>query len=100
MLRHRRTELPAQRVGALDARPIAVHPDVGPTAPVGLKIAVRVAPDAARHGRPGLRAHELADLAPWDRLPLGSPHVDGHPERRPAKGARLQLGDREWGEEA
>src|SRR5215211_4900302 len=46
----------------VDGRPVAVRPDPGEPAPVRLEIALRVAPEPARHPGKRLPAHELADL--------------------------------------
>ena len=42
------------------AGPVAVIPHAGEAAPVGLEVAFRVAPDAARHGRRRFGADEVA----------------------------------------
>jgi hypothetical protein len=65
----------------VDRGPVAVHPDAGPPGPVRLQVTVGVAPHAPGHGRPGLGAHELADLTGGYRLSVRAPHVDGHAER-------------------
>ena len=59
------SERPEQEPVAVlvDQRPVAVAPDVRVHRPVGLHVALGVAPDAARHPRPGLLADQLADLA-------------------------------------
>ena len=41
-----------------------------------------VAPEAERHRRERLRAHELAPLPDGRRAAVLGPHVDGHPEGR------------------
>ena len=65
----------------VDLRPVAVAPDAREHGPVGLDVAVGVAPDAARHPRPRLLADELAHLAAHG-LPGGVEHVHVHPQRR------------------
>ena len=45
----------------VDRRPVAVDPDVRPSRPVGREVALGVAPDPARHRRPGFGADQLAD---------------------------------------
>ena len=67
--------------------------------PVGLDVAIGIAPDAAGHAGPGLLAHELADLAAH-RLATGVEHVHVHAERGPAERAHLDRLDRERREEA
>src|SRR5207247_411960 len=57
-------------VVGIDVRPVAVHPDVGKAIPVGLDVAIAIAPEAARHARPRVADHQLADLAAH-RLAVG-----------------------------
>src|SRR5205807_8086158 len=47
----------------VDRGPVAVRPDAGEAPPVRVEVALRVAPDPARHPGPGSPADELADLA-------------------------------------
>src|SRR5439155_18023063 len=71
----------------VDARPVAVDPDVREPTPVRVEVALRVLPDPARHARPGLLADQLADLADLagpDGLSLTVPDVDVHAQSRPA----------------
>src|SRR5205085_7024747 len=75
-------------------------PDPGPAIPIGIQVAIRVAPDAARHRRPRLRADELPDLAGRHGPAVRPPHADVHPEGGATERARLQLVDRKWREEA
>ena len=63
----------------VDLRPVAVAPDAGEHRPVGLDVALGVAPDAARHARPRLLADELADLAAHRAGP------PGRTRRRPSR---------------
>ena len=74
---------------SVDAREVAVPPHVRPARPVRLEVALAVVPQAARHPRPRLRAHELADLAAH-RAAVVVEHVDRHAERGTAERARRQ----------
>ena len=78
-----------------------MHPDAREAAPVGLEVALRVAPEAARHPGERLAADELADLARADeRAAVVVDDVHRHPERRPAERARLDRHRRHRREEA
>ena len=91
-------EIPAAVL--VDRRPVAVRPHVRPSRPVRVEVALRVAPHAAGHRRPGLAADELAHLTGRQVLAVRPRDVDGHPERRPAERARLERHDRHRREEA
>ena len=54
-------EVPEAVVG--DFRPIAMHPDVRPSRPVGLQVAPRILPEAKRHPDIRLADDQLANLA-------------------------------------
>src|SRR5947207_25335 len=53
----------------VDARPIAVHPDIGKPLPIGREVLLAIAPESACHARPRFADHELADRA-TQRPPL------------------------------
>jgi hypothetical protein len=72
-------------------RPVPMHPDAWETAPAGVEVALRIAPDAARHGRPRLTAHQLADDATTDRMARDVDDVHIHTERGATQRARLEL---------
>ena len=72
----------------VDGRPVAVRPHAGEAAPVRVEVALRVAPEPARHPGPRPAADELADLAAH-RPPVRVDHVHvlaerGEAERAPA----------------
>src|SRR3954452_7487793 len=74
----------------VDRRPVAVRPDPGEAAPVGLDELLRIAPEAACHARERPAADELADLAGADeRAPVAVDHVHRHSERGAADRAGL-----------
>ena len=73
----------------VDGGPVAVGPDARESPPVRLQVALRVAPDPARHARPRAPADELADLAA-NRPALVVDDVDVLAERGKAYGARLR----------
>ena len=95
-LRPRRNQKPSSSRD----RPVAVDPGPRPASPVRVEVPLGIAPDAARHRRPRLCADQLADLVRARGGAVGSPDVHVHPERRSAERARLQLGDRQRGQEA
>src|SRR5207248_10000372 len=65
-------------------RPVAVDPEAREAAPIGRHVALAVTPEAARHARPGLADHELADLAP-DALPVLVHDVGRHARQWPGE---------------
>ena len=71
----------------VDGRPVAVRPHAGEAAPVRLEVALRVAPEPARHARERPLADELADLAA-DGVAVGVEHVHVLAERGEAERAR------------
>src|SRR5206468_10485506 len=73
---------------AIRRRPVAVDPDLWPSGPVGLQIALRVPPETVRHPRPGFRDHELSHF-PTHRFPVCIKNLGGHPEAGAGKGAGL-----------
>src|SRR4051794_12051531 len=84
---------------AVGGGPVAVHPHAGDPAPVGLEVALGVAPEAARHPGERLPADELADLAAHGAT-FGVDDVHRHPECRAAERARLDRRRRSGREEA
>src|SRR6185436_7503163 len=75
--------------------PVAVRPDAGEAAPVGLEVALVVAPDPAGHSGPRPRADELADLAA-ERLALRGVDLHRLAERGEAERDGLRrLGQRD-----
>ncbi len=65
----------------VDRGPVAVRPDTREAPPVGVEVALGVAPDAARHAGPRLGADELADLA------AQRPSAPGRRRPSPCRGA-------------
>src|SRR5439155_16528616 len=76
----------------IDARPIAVDPGVRKARPIGLEIAAflgrRIAPEAARHARPGLADDELAHRTAHGPALLVE-HIRGHSRAWADERARL-----------
>ena len=83
----------------VDRGPVAVRPDAREAPPVGVEVALGVAPDAARHAGPRLRADELADLAA-QRAARRVVDVHRHAEQRPSERAGLVRQVRRRAEEA
>ena len=67
----------------VDRRQIAMHPHIGHLVQVGLQIALRVAPEAMGHPRPGVVHREFAD--PSVGRPSASSTSISRPSRGPAK---------------
>ncbi len=71
------SERPSRNQAAVlvDARPVAVHPHPREPAPVGVEVALVVAPDAPRHRGPRLAAHQLTHLARRRPASRPAPHT-------------------------
>src|SRR3990172_9483970 len=69
-----------------------MHPHTGPARPIGLLVALRVAPEAARHPDPGSFNNQLAYLVS-DRAPGFVEYVGSHARAGAGEGARLEWQD-------
>src|SRR5262249_29068055 len=77
---------------AINRCPVAVDPDPGNAAPVGVLVACGIAPEAARHAGPWLADHQLADL-PAHRIALPVHHVLRNARDRTREGTGLDRRD-------
>src|SRR5204862_7196832 len=68
--------------------PVAVHPHARNARPIGVEVALPVAPETARDAGPGLAQGKLAYL-PTHGVALAVDHVGGHAWDGRAEGARL-----------
>ncbi len=73
----------------VDGRPVAMDPHARPARPVGVEIALPVAPEAARHADPRGADDQLAHL-PAHGLAVAVHHIGGHAGARRGEGGRLQ----------
>ncbi len=83
----------------IDLRPVAVDPDAGKARPVGIKVAVRIPPEAAGHPHPRLADDQLPHRSP-DQVARIVHHVGVHAGHRPTEGAGLLRLDRHAADDA
>src|SRR4029079_12100556 len=76
----------------VDHGPVAVDPDAGQAAPVGLDVALAILPEAAGHARLRSPDHQLADLAP-ERSSFGVHDVGRGADARSADTRRVDRGE-------